>query len=164
MTKRRAETIDPRDLGLRTFALKQPLFDAGALQRADKTLEALGDSMGEWLEADLATVQRTRVAAQADGWSTASLETLAGAAHDLKGMAATYGYPLVTQIAASLCRLIETDAGKAAAQRQPELVCAHVDAARAAVRDGIKTDSSAVGRTLLRELERRVALLGVAPR
>jgi hypothetical protein len=43
------------------------------------------------------------------------------------------------------------------------LVEAHVDALRAALRDGVKTDAHPVGRLLLRTLEAEVEALGVAP-
>jgi dienelactone hydrolase len=163
MTEPAAELIDPRDAGLRTLDLKQPLFDAEALARADAVLEAMSGEMFGWLEADVVRLQRLRVAAERAGWSAASLEALLAAAHNIKGAGATYGSPLATRIAASLCRLIETDAGKASARRDPALAAAHVDALRAAVRDRISLDAHPIGRALLRALEARVEALGVAP-
>lgn len=156
--------IDPRDMGLRTLDMKVPVFDGEALTRADKTLEALGGSMEQWLDADMERLQIARQLAAQTNWSLPSLEALAAAAHDLKGVGATYGYPLAGQISASLCRLIETPAGKAEAQKNPNLVSAHVDALRAIVRDRVKTDGHPVGRELLRALEVQVARLDVAPR
>lgn len=164
MTKPRVEMIDPRDVGLRTLDLKLPVFDPNALARVDKTLEALGGSMEQWLDADLERLHIARQLAERTHWAHPSLEAIAGAAHDLKGIAATYGYPLAGQIAASLCRLIETSDGKAQAQRDPKLACAHLDALRAVVRDGVRTDAHPVGRALLGALETQVDRLGVAPR
>lgn len=163
MSKPAAELIDPRDAGLRTLDLEQPLFDAEALARADEVLEAMSGEMYGWLEADVARLQRLRVAAEQAGWSAVSLDGLLAAAHDIKGAGATYGSPLATHIAGSLCRLIETDAGKAAARRDPALAAAHVDALRAAVRDRISLDAHPIGRALLQALEARVEALGVAP-
>lgn len=164
MTKPTAQMINPRDAGLRGLDLKRPLFDEEAIARADNTLHAMSDSMVQWLDADLERLQHARLAAEQACWSHAALETLARVAHDLKGMGGTYGFPLVTQIAASLCRLIETEAGKNVAQADPSLVRAHVDALRAAVRDRIKTDGHPVGRALVHALEAQVSRLGVAPR
>jgi HPt (histidine-containing phosphotransfer) domain-containing protein len=164
MTKPRAQFIDPRQTGLRGLDLKQPVFSPEAIARADQALQSIGGSMQEWLDADIERLQQARLAAEAEAWSTGALEQMAGVAHELKGMGATYGFPLVTQIGASLCRLIETESGKAVAQADPSLVCAHVDALRAAVRDQIKTDGHPVGRALLVALETHVAKLGVAPR
>ena len=164
MTKPTAQMINPRDAGLRGLDLKRPLFDEDAVARADNTLKAMGDSMVQWLDADVERLQKTRLAAEAAQWSHDALETLGRVAHDLKGMGGTYGFPLITQIAASLCRLVETEAGKNVAQADPSLVRAHVDALRAAVRDRIKTDGHPIGRALVHALEAQVAKLGVAPR
>lgn len=163
MTQRSAKLIDPRTEG-RRLDLKAPLFDEAAIARAQETLESLGSSMTEWLDADIDRLQEARIAASAAGWSNATLEAMMAAAHDLKGMGATYGFPIITDIAASLCRLIETDAGKAAARAKPDLVCAHVDALRAASRERIADASHPVGRALLQALAIHVDRLGVAPR
>lgn len=160
----KAKIIDPREAGVRQFDPKQPVFDADALSRADETMKAMSGSFEKWLDADAQALQGARAAAEAANWDDGSLDTLMRAGHDLKGMGGAYGYPLVTDIAASLCRLIETDAGKAAARANPSLVCAHVDALRAAIRDRIASDAHPVGKALVQALEKRVAALGVAPR
>ncbi|MFT3726547.1 MAG: Hpt domain-containing protein [Terricaulis sp.] len=158
-----AKVIDPRSTGLRGLDLKHPVFDAGAVTRAEETLKALSGSMQTWLEADVMRLQDMRVAAQQASWSYAALEALLSAGHDLKGMGETYGFPLVSQFSASLCRLLETDDGKAVVQRNPALACAHVDAIRAAVRDGMRSETHPLGGATLAVLEEQVAKLGVAP-
>jgi len=164
MSKPNVQMIDPREAGLRGLELKRPLFDDEAVARADNTLKAMSGSMEQWLDADVERLQQARLAAEAENWSVASLEQLMSVAHDLKGMGGTYGFPLATQLAASLCRLIETDAGKAVAQREPALVRAHVDALRAAVRERIRENTHPVGRILVETLDAQVQRLGVAPR
>ncbi|MGD9965246.1 MAG: Hpt domain-containing protein [Hyphomonadaceae bacterium] len=160
----KAELIDPREHGLRSLQLKKPIFDAGAIARADQALEAMGEDLQAWLKADVERLQAARLRADAAHWSVVSQEDVYAAAHDLKGLGATYGSLLATQIAASLCRLIETDAGKAFSERDPSLACAHIDALRASVRDGINAVDDPIGRAVLQALETRVAALGVAPR
>lgn len=147
----------------RVFSNQTPLFDESAVSRAEQALQSLSGHFQDWLEDEVTRMQEARLAARAAQWTDASLEPLLGAAHDVKGLGATYDYPLATLIAASLCRLIETPEGKAAARAAPSLVEAHVDAIRAAARDHIQTSEHPVGRILLRELETRVAALGVAP-
>ena len=164
MSKQAVETIDPREVGLRTLDMRQPVFGPEAIARADETLKAMAGSMQHWIEADIGQLQAARLAAEAANWDAASVEGLMGVAHDLKGVGATYGFPLVTQIAASLCRLTETDAGKAVVARDPTLARAHVDALRAVVRDQVRSDADATGRALKTVLETEVAKLGVAPR
>jgi hypothetical protein len=160
----KAELIDPREQGLRTFQLKKPIFDAGAVARADEALEAMGEDMQAWLEADVERLQSARLRADAAAWNVLVQEDVYAIAHDLKGLGATYGSSLATGIAGSLCRLIETDSGKALAQRDPSLARAHIDALRASVRDGISSTEDLLGRAVLQALETRVAALGVAPR
>jgi chemotaxis protein histidine kinase CheA len=66
-----------------------------------------------------------------------TLEQLFGAAHDIKGEASTFGFPLVERVAASLCRLI-TDAPDRT--RIPfSLIAQHVDAVRPAISADLKS-------------------------
>ncbi|MEQ1490848.1 MAG: Hpt domain-containing protein [Terricaulis sp.] len=160
----KAEMIDPRSKGLRTLELKKPLFDAGAIMRADQALDAMGDELQVWLDADIERLQASRMRADESNWTPLAQEDIYAIAHDLKGLGATYGSVFATQIAASLCRMIETDAGKALAQRDPTLARAHIDTLRASARDGIRSSDHPIGRALLQALEARVAELGVAPR
>ncbi|MBL8547935.1 MAG: hypothetical protein JNL81_15835 [Hyphomonadaceae bacterium] len=164
MSKPKVELINPRDTGLRTFEMKKPIFDNGAVARADQALEAMGDELQVWLDADIERLQAARLRADAAQWTPLAQEDVHAIAHDLKGLGATYGSLLATQIAASLCRLIETDAGKALAHRDPSLARAHIDALRASVRDSINSTENKIGRAVLLALEARVADLGVAPR
>ena len=94
--------------------------------------------------------------ARAAGWSEASLADVFLRAHDAKGMGTTYEYPLVTRIAGSLCRFIETPEQRDVARQNISVVEAHVDAIKAAVRGGIRTDENPTGRALAVELETRV--------
>ncbi|MNE87209.1 hypothetical protein D3C80_1843820 [compost metagenome] len=70
-------------------------------------------------------------------------------------MGTTYEYPLVTRIAASLCRMLD-DADKRM-QAPLAVVDAHIDAIKAVVRDKIQTDEHPVGRDLVEALEARTA-------
>jgi chemotaxis protein histidine kinase CheA len=164
MSKPSVQFVDPRDAGLRGLELKRPIFDENAAVRATEALGNLGESMEAWIDADIERLQMARLACEASEWGLEQLDALLLCAHDLKGMGATYGFPLASQFAASLCRLIETESGKAAAQRQPALVCAHVDALRAAIRGRIRDAAHPVGKALVETLDAQVAKLGVAPR
>jgi chemotaxis protein histidine kinase CheA len=162
--KAKVQVIDPREAGHGALKLAQPVFSEEALARAEQALEAMSGSFGKWLDADIAKLQEARLRAAEEAWPDPALDALWRAAHDLKGMGGTYGYPIVTQLAGSLCRLIETQAGKAAARANPELIGAHVDALRAAVRDRIASEAHPIGRVLVQTLEAQVLRLGVAPR
>jgi hypothetical protein len=162
MTKPAGEMIDPRDAGQRVLDLKEPLFAPDAVARADEALKTMTPQLEQWLEADIVRLQAARLTAERAQWTVAAIDNLMAVAHDIRGMGATYGSPLATRLAASLCRLIETDAGKAAVQCDPSLARAHVDALRAAQRAGGRPDAAATA--VLQALEASVAALGVAPR
>jgi hypothetical protein len=140
-----------------------PAFDEAALKRAEAALASLSSEFQGWMEEEVTKLVEARDAARAAGWDDVSLDRLFGCAHDAKGLGATYEYPLVTRLAGSLCRLIETPAGKDVARKAPRLVDAHVEAIRATVRDKIKELNHPVARALLGELETQVDQLGVAP-
>ncbi len=77
-------------------------------------------------------------------------EELFRAAHDIKGDAATFGYPSAAAAAESLCRIIEhaPDLDKVPA----ELIKHHINAIQAIVRDHTRLDSPKVAAELSRKL------------
>lgn len=158
----KVKVIDPRQEGYGPLKLAQPVFSEEAIARAESTLETMASAFAHWLDDDLERLHAARLQACNSAWSHQTLDALWRAAHDLKGMGETYGYPLVTQLAGSLCRLLETNAGKQAARAAPALVEAHVDAARAAGHGRMPANDPA-GRAVLNALEEQVRRLGVAP-
>ncbi len=139
------------------------VFDAAAVARAEEALQSLSGHFQGWLEEEVAKVQAARLEGAQTGWHDGSMESLLIAAHDLKGLGATYEYPLATLIAGSLCRLIETPAGRDAARAAPHLIEAHVDAIRAAARDRVKSNQHPVGNALLAALKDSVDALNLSP-
>jgi hypothetical protein len=133
-----------------------PSIDAAALDRAEAALKSLSGQFQAWMEDEVFKLDEARNAARAAGWSEASLADVFLRAHDAKGMGTTYEYPLVTRIAGSLCRFIETPEQRDVARQNISVVEAHVDAIKAAVRGGIRTDENPTGRALAVELETRV--------
>ena len=155
-----AKLIDPKQFGQRP--VERPIFDADCAARAEQALKQMSGSFQEWLEADVAKLQQARLAGERGGWTLEACEALLNAAHDLKGLGATYEYPLVGKIAACLCRLLENDGAKTASLKAPALMAAHVDAIRAASRDHIKSSENPVGGALLKALEAQVDALDPA--
>ena len=94
------------------------------------------------------TRARRRIAAE--GFTAAAKEALFHAAHDIKGEAATFGFPLVAPAAESLCRLIEHTPD---VTRIPvKLVDQHVDAVRAIYREYSRSDAKDLATTLTKRL------------
>jgi hypothetical protein len=76
-------------------------------------------------------------------------------AHDLKGLGATYEFPLITRVAGSLCALMSEREQRPALPLP--LIDAHIDAIRAIVRDDIRDPEHPVGHRLAAALEASVA-------
>ena len=130
-------------------------IDPNAIAKAEAALKSLSGNFAQWLSEEVIKLDAARQLVHDDGVTAETMETLYLRAHDLKGLGATYEFPLITRIGASLCRLID-DKDKRLTVSLP-LVDAHIDAIKAAVRDSIKTDDHPVGRILIEELERKVA-------
>nr|WP_303684482.1 Hpt domain-containing protein [Brevundimonas naejangsanensis] len=130
-------------------------IDANAIAKAEEALKAMSAQFGQWLQDELTKLDQAQADIRAKGYTVETAEALYFRAHDLKGLGATYQYPLVTRIAGSLCRILD-DADKRLQAPLP-LVDAHIDAIKAVVRDEIQTDEHPVGRDLAETLEARVA-------
>ena len=129
-------------------------IDPAAIAKAEAALKSLSGNFAEWLADEGSKLEAARQRVRAEGLTPEAAENLYLRAHDLKGLGATYEYPLVTRIAGSLCKLIDDPDKRAEAPLF--LVDAHIDAVKAAVKGGIQTDSDPVGHALVTELEQRV--------
>ncbi len=129
-------------------------IDAAAVARAEAALKDLSSQFGEWLNDEVSKMEAARSDIRSVGANAQTLTQLYMRAHDLKGLGATYQYPIVTRISASLCKLIDDNVR----DRAPLfLIDAHIDAIKAMVRDKIQDDDHPVGRMLVQELEAKTA-------
>jgi hypothetical protein len=134
-------------------------IDPSAIAKAEAALKSLSGNFAQWLQDEVVKLESARQRVKADGVTPETMESLYLRAHDLKGLGATYEFPLITRIAASLCRLIDDKQKRLSAPIA--LIDAHIDAVKAAIRDNIKTDDHPVGEALVTALERRVAEMGL---
>jgi hypothetical protein len=140
--------------------LKQKLggrfsIDPNAVARAEAALKGLSDQFGEWMQDELDKLDASRAAVGQQGLTEETANGLYTRAHDLKGLGTTYGFPLVSRLGASMCRLLEEPSTRTSVP--VFLLDAHIQAIKAAVRDEIRDCDHPVGRTLVAELEGRVA-------
>jgi hypothetical protein len=129
-------------------------LDPAAIAKAEAALQSLASNFSQWLDDEIRKLDASRQQIAEAGATPECMEHLYLRAHDLKGLGATYGYPLVTRIAGSLCRLIDNEDRRAAAPMG--LIDAHIEAIKSAVRDELKSDEDPAGRALAEDLERRV--------
>ncbi|HEV2562365.1 MAG TPA: Hpt domain-containing protein [Rhizomicrobium sp.] len=126
-------------------------LDMAAIGRAEAALENLKTEFSEWIETDAARLAEYRNA-YAVKKNADTRGNLYRAAHDLKGQALTFEYPLVARVASSLCKLLD-----APDRNVPlTLIDAHVDAIRVIVRDKMKATGDKMALVLAKELEARV--------
>jgi chemotaxis protein histidine kinase CheA len=129
------ETVDPND---------------DPVARAEAALAELSSTFSNWMEEEVERLEKARRAVKAKGVTKPTCEALFYAAHDIKGHAATFGFPWVAASAESLCWLIEHTPDIA---RIPiALVDQHVDAVRAIIRESARTDIAPVAGTLIKRL------------
>ncbi len=131
-----------------------PALDATAIAKAEEALKALSANFDQWLQDEITKLEHARGAVRQHGLTSQTAEALYFRAHDLKGLGATYEFPLVTSLASTLCKLI--DDGDKRLNAPLLLIDAHIDAIKAVVRDGIRDPSHPVGRALTSELEKQV--------
>lgn len=133
-------------------------IDPAAIAKAEAALKSLSGNFVQWLNDEIGKLEVARQAVRAEGVTIDNMESLYLRAHDLKGLGATYGFPLITRIAGLLCRLIDDKSKRSSAPMG--LIDAHIDAIKAAARDDIKTEDHPVGKILVQELESRIKAFG----
>lgn len=120
------------------------------VKRAEKALSDLSSEFAIWMNSECERLDAARRAVAGGGFTETNKEALFHAAHDIKGEAATFGYPFVAHVAESLCRLIEYTPE---ARRIPiVLVDQHVDAVRAIHREYARSDAKELAVTLIERL------------
>jgi hypothetical protein len=141
-------------LRLKVGAGRLGAIDAAAIAKAEAALKSLSGNFSQWLQDEIDKLEASRQQVRTDGATAETMEHLYLRAHDLKGLGTTYGYQLITRVAASLCRLIDEKDKRLGAPMA--LVDAHIDAIKASVRENMTSDEHPVGAALIQELERKV--------
>jgi len=114
-------------------------IDFDPVARAEAALAELADDFSVWMDQECVRLDAARNAVKATGITPGNRDILFRAAHDMKGQAATFGFPQVAPVADSLCRLIEHIPDM---ERLPlPLVDQHVDAIRAITHKNTRGDS-----------------------
>lgn len=124
--------------------------DDDPVARAEKALSELSGEFSSWMDSECERLDKARADIAAAGFNRTNKEALFHAAHDIKGEAATFGFPLVAAAADSLCRLIEYTPD---VSRIPvSLVDQHVDSVRAIYREYSRSDAKELAATLTKRL------------
>ncbi len=126
-----------------------PANFAAALAQAQAAVAAMADVYIGWVTADLVRLDEA-VAGIDPAAPVAGLKAAHGVAHDIKGQGSTFGYKLVTDIAAMLCRYLQRTAAEG--RFDPEVIEAHVQALKTVVENRVQGDAGELGQEILTTL------------
>ena len=118
--------------------------------RAEKALAGLSGEFKNWMTIESDRLAAAYAAILKDGFTGVTREELFRAAHDIKGDAATFGFPSAGAAADSLCRIIE-HAPNLAKVPAP-LIAHHINAIQAIVRERTRLDTVSTANELSRQL------------
>lgn len=118
--------------------------------RAETALAQLSSEFTGWMYSECDRLDAARQAIKDSGREKKNIDALYHAAHDIKGEAETFGYPVVAPAAESLCRAIEHAPDQNCIPL--ELIDQHVDAIRAIIREYARPDVEQIAATLTAKL------------
>jgi chemotaxis protein histidine kinase CheA len=118
--------------------------------RAEKALADMSGEFKDWMAVESDRLSAAYAAVLAHGFTTPTRDELFRAAHDIKGDAATFGFPSAGAAAESLCRIIEHAPDLS---RVPtDLIAHHINAIEAIVRERTRLDTISMASELSRRL------------
>lgn len=127
-------------------------FDPALLADAEAAVRDLARDYIQWVNADIERLDRAFARLDREpGTATGALQDIFAAAHDMKGQGSTFGYPLVTRIADSLCKYLT------GTTKSPDVVGAHIDALRAVIDHRLSGDGGLAGQRIAAGLEAATA-------
>ena len=118
--------------------------------RAEKALAGLSGEFRNWMTIETDRLATAHAAILKDGFTSFTREELFRAAHDIKGDAATFGFPSAGAAAESLCRIIEH--APDLDEVPSDLIAHHINAIQAIVRERTKLDTVSTASELSRQL------------
>ena len=118
--------------------------------RAEQALAGLSGEFTHWMAIECDRLAAAHAAILTHGFTTETREELFRAAHDIKGDAATFGFPTAGAAAESLTRIIEH--APDLERVPPELIAHHINAIQAIVRENAKIDNAGMAAALSRKL------------
>jgi hypothetical protein len=130
------EVIMPKNMLKKAVVKAKPGFKDDPIERAEAALAELASEFSGWMTTECDRLDAARRQVKSAGFNDVTRDALFRAGHDMRGQAATFGFPLIEPVADSLCRLIEHTPDLA---RIPlALIDQHVDAIRAIARKNAK--------------------------
>lgn len=145
MKQTTAETITPPNPLEKAKTGDGPVeIDPDILRQAEQAVEELQGDYAIWAQKDIDGLREAVVHAQQDPEALdAAIAEIYKRALDLKGQGGGFGYDLITSIGDLLTKFME--ARDKISHRDFAIICAHIDAMQAVVREDIKGDGGKIG-------------------
>jgi HPt (histidine-containing phosphotransfer) domain-containing protein len=124
--------------------------DDDPVARAEAALGQLSSEFSGWMQSECERLETARKDIRHLGFNPNTHDALFRSVHDIKGEAATFGFPEIAGVAESLCRLLEHSPD--IAKIPVKLVDQHVDAVRAIIREHARPDVAIVAGALTQKL------------
>lgn len=122
---------------------------------AEQGVDDLSTQFETWMQADLDQLYLAWNACRTEGARPDDFRILFTAAHNIRGVASSYGYPAISRLCGSLCNLLTSSPGNP----PMDMLKLHVDSCRAAhAQSGTSDTSHSVADALCDALERKVAI------
>lgn len=148
------EVITPR-VTLREKAAvytdRASLMDSLAIQRAETALDEVSGNFFSWMDEEVGRLMTSFAALESAGVGEDRLERFFSAAHNIKGCATTYGFPIASHMANGLVQIIiycDRD------MPPLDLMRNHCDSIRAIVREDVRGLPDGTALELAQQLDR----------
>jgi hypothetical protein len=133
---------------------------AATVKRAQDAVAELSADYRNWALSDLAKAEQALAEARAHpAAAQPALQRLYGIAHDMKGQGGSFGFPLITHVAQSLCRLLVGPGGNSRHVDLPAeeatfgLIEVHLKALRLILEKSVRGEGGEVGQKLVAKLQ-----------
>ncbi len=128
-------------------------MDMGAMKRAESAMDGLKGQFSDWIASDVKALIEAR-ANYAKKVDADTRGALLRRAHDIKGQAPTFDFPLIARVAGSLARMIGELPPATALPLS--LIDAHVNAIQVIHKQNLKDTNDKIAQALCAELDARV--------
>lgn len=146
----------PHSLGKAIVGTGPARIDKDMLERAEAAISGLQEDFPNWAGDYIEEMRKALAVAQADiSTLPEQLPRIFTQVMDLKGLAGSYGFPMLSEIGDLLKKY--TEGRDSMTSRDLTIVEAHIDAMHVVLRDQIKGDGGDVGRAVVAHLQQLLA-------
>src|SRR5690606_513682 len=86
---------------------KLATIDPNLVEKAEAALSSLAGKFGDWLVEEVEKLDAAQNRIRKEDYTIEPAEALYFRLHDLKVLGTTYGYPIVSRLAGSVCNMID---------------------------------------------------------